>query len=198
MKQLEKPKVGEKIYILKTNFGDIFCRLFENKAKKACENFIKLSESGYYNGIKFHRIIKDFMIQSGDPTATGMGGESIWHTPFEDEFNFDLRHFRGALSMANAGPNTNGSQFFIVQNSNISQEYINLLKSSKNELYSDEIINLYEKNGGAFWLDYKHSVFGQVFSGLDVVDKIASVKCSNDKPLEDVIILEIVSKVFEG
>lgn len=198
MKQLEMPKIGEKIYILKTNLGNICCRLFEDKAKKACENFIKLSESGYYNGIKFHRIIKDFMIQSGDPTSTGMGGESIWNTPFEDEFNFDLRHFRGALSMANAGPNTNGSQFFIVQNSNISKEHINLLKNSKNELYSDEIINLYEKNGGAFWLDYKHSVFGQVFSGFDVVDKIATVKCTNDRPIEDVIILEIVSKVFEG
>lgn len=198
MQQLQLPKIGEKIYIMKTTLGDIYFRLFEDKAKKSCENFIKLSESGYYDNVKFHRVIKDFMIQSGDPTATGMGGESIWKSPFEDEFNFDLRHFRGALSMANAGPNTNGSQFFIVQNSNISKEYINYLKNSKDDLYTDEIIDLYEKNGGAFWLDYKHSVFGQVFKGMDIVDKIASVNCSNDRPIDDIVIIKIISEKFEG
>lgn len=198
MEQLNMPKIGEKIYIMKTNLGDIYFRLFSEIVKKTCENFIKLSESGYYNGVIFHRVIKDFMIQSGDPTATGMGGESIWKKPFEDEFNFELRHFRGALSMANAGPNTNTSQFFIVQNSNISNEYIEYLKTSNDKLYTKEIIDCYSKNGGAFWLDYKHSVFGQVFKGMDVVDNIANIKCSNDRPLKDVVILEIKSSIFEG
>ncbi|MCI5996713.1 MAG: peptidylprolyl isomerase [Peptoniphilaceae bacterium] len=198
MLQLEFPKNGERIYIMKTNMGDIYLRLFEDKAPKSCENFIKLSQQGYYNGVKFHRVIKDFMIQSGDPTATGMGGESIWNEPFEDEFNFDLRHFRGALSMANAGPNTNGSQFFIVQNSKISDDYIEHLKNSKNDMYNDEVIENYGKFGGAFWLDFKHSVFGQVFKGMEIVDKIASVDCSNDRPLNDVIILEILTEEFEG
>ena len=138
------------------------------------------------------------MIQSGDPTATGMGGESIWGESFEDEFNFGLRHFRGALSMANAGPNTNGSQFFIVQNSGISEDYINHLRNGQNEIYTDEIIDAYDENGGAFWLDFKHSVFGQVFKGIEVVDKIANFPCSNDRPLEDIFIEEIREKIYEG
>lgn len=198
MKQLEMPKNGEKVYIMKTNVGEISLRLFNEVAPKACENFITLAKRGYYNGVIFHRVIRDFMIQGGDPTGTGMGGESIWGESFEDEFDGNFRNYRGALSMANAGPNTNGSQFFIVQNSKISDDYVNYLKNSDKKVYPDEVVETYEKNGGAFWLDFKHTVFGQVFKGMEVVDDIANAYCSNDKPVEDIVILSIEEKVFEG
>lgn len=198
MSQLEMPKIGEKIYVMKTNVGEISFRLFNEIAPKACKNFITLSKKGYYNGVIFHRVIRDFMIQGGDPTGTGMGGESIWGEAFEDEFDINFRNYRGALSMANAGPNTNGSQFFIVQNSKISDDYINYLKNSDKKIYPDEVVENYEKNGGAFWLDFKHTVFGQVFKGMEVVDEIANTYCSNDKPLEDIVILSVEEVVFEG
>ncbi|WP_192873143.1 peptidylprolyl isomerase, partial [Streptococcus suis] len=98
--------------------GKLTVKLFPEIAPKTVANFVALSKDGYYDGIIFHRIIKDFMIQGGDPTGTGMGGESIYGTAFEDEFSMEAFNLRGALSMANAGPNTNGSQFFIVQNQN--------------------------------------------------------------------------------
>ena len=102
--------------VMHTNMGDITIRLFPEVAPKTVENFVTLAKKGYYNGLIFHRVIKDFMIQGGDPTGTGAGGESIYGAKFEDECSRELHNFRGALSMANAGPNTNGSQFFIVQN----------------------------------------------------------------------------------
>ncbi|MBR7091565.1 MAG: peptidylprolyl isomerase, partial [Clostridia bacterium] len=112
MNQLDRPLPGETVACLHTNYGDVRVRLFAEKAPKAVENFVTHAKNGYYDGLIFHRVIDGFMIQGGDPTGTGRGGESIWGAPFEDEFNLDLRHFRGALSMANAGPRTNGSQFF--------------------------------------------------------------------------------------
>jgi len=118
--QLKQFGDGEgKTAIMKTTMGDIVISLFPEEAPKTVENFVKHSLDGYYNGIIFHRVIKDFMIQGGDPRGNGTGGESIWGESFEDEFSSQLRNFRGALSMANAGPNTNGSQFFIVQNSDV-------------------------------------------------------------------------------
>ena len=113
--QLEKPADGEEIAVLHTTMGDIRIRLFPDAAPKTVENFKGLIEKGYYDGIVFHRVIDNFMVQGGDPTATGTGGESIWGKPFEDEFNTNLVNLRGALSMANSGVDTNGSQFFIVQ-----------------------------------------------------------------------------------
>ena len=114
-KQTDRPLENEKTAIMHTSMGDISIRLFADKAPKTVENFVTHAKNGYYNGIVFHRVINNFMIQGGDPTATGCGGESIWGRPFEDEFDVDLHNIRGALSMANAGPGTNGSQFFIVQ-----------------------------------------------------------------------------------
>ena len=105
--------------VIKTNRGDMEFVLFPEVAPKAVENFVTHSENGYYNGLIFHRVIQDFMIQGGDPTGTGMGGESVFGKNFEDEFSLDARNYYGALSMANAGPNTNGSQFFIVQAKNV-------------------------------------------------------------------------------
>ena len=113
--QTTLPADGEITATINTTLGAIRVKLFPEEAPKAVENFITHAKNGYYDGIIFHRVIKDFMIQGGDPNGTGMGGESIWGRPFEDEFTPKLHNLRGALSMANAGPCTNGSQFFIVQ-----------------------------------------------------------------------------------
>jgi cyclophilin family peptidyl-prolyl cis-trans isomerase len=138
---------------MQTNHGAIEIELFDADAPKTVENFTKLARDGFYDGVIFHRVIPDFMIQGGDPTGTGSGGPGY---QFEDEFN-DWKIVRGALAMANAGPNTNGSQFFIVT--------------------ADECA----------WLDGKHTVFGRVTGGMDVVDAIEQVdKGANDKPREDV------------
>src|SRR6476646_1284033 len=141
-----------------TNLGDIELELLDEDAPKTVENFRKLSSDGFYDGVIFHRVIKYFMIQGGDPTGTGTGGPGY---EFEDEFN-QHKIVRGALAMANAGPNTNGSQFFIVT------------------------------TDAAPWLDGKHTVFGQVTDGMDVVDKIeASETDHNDRPAQDATIEKV-------
>lgn len=198
LEQLKKPQSGEEYARLKTNHGDILIRLFEEAAPKTVENFKKLIEKNYYDGIIFHRIIKDFMIQGGDPTGTGTGGESAFGTDFEDEFSLEFRNLRGALSMANRGPNTNGSQFFIVQGQNVSDDIISQMKEvGEKGGFPDEIIDAYKNLGGAFWLDGKHTVFGHVFEGMDIVDEIANVKTDfRDKPVDDVVILEAKIEKF--
>jgi peptidyl-prolyl cis-trans isomerase B (cyclophilin B) len=138
---------------LKTNKGSVTFELFDDDAPKTVANFKKLAGEGFYDGVVFHRIIKDFMVQGGDPTGTGSGGPGY---TFEDEFN-DRKVVRGALAMANAGPNTNGSQFFIVT------------------------------TGEAPWLDGKHTVFGTVTEGMEVVDAIeASETDRQDRPVSEV------------
>jgi cyclophilin family peptidyl-prolyl cis-trans isomerase len=140
---------------LHTNHGAIELELFDEDAPKTVENFRKLAADGFYDGVSFHRVIKDFMIQGGDPTGTGAGGPGY---TFEDEFN-DRKVERGALAMANAGPNTNGSQFFIVTTE------------------------------AAPWLDGKHTVFGRVTEGMDAVDSIEGTETdSGDKPVSAVLI----------
>lgn len=174
--------------VLKTNQGQIKIQLFPEQAPMTVENFIRLAQKGYYDGTIFHRVISDFMIQGGDPEGNGTGGESIWGHPFEDELSRELFNIRGALSMANSGPNTNGSQFFIVQNKNMPKRYIKQMEPAG---YPKEIIHAY-KQGGTPWLDGRHTVFGQVITGMDVVDKIAkSKKDKMDKPLEDITIESI-------
>jgi cyclophilin family peptidyl-prolyl cis-trans isomerase len=141
--------------ILHTSEGAIELELYPNEAPKTVENFVKLARDGFYEGVIFHRVIPDFMIQGGDPTGTGMGGPGY---EFEDEFN-EHRVVRGALAMANAGPNTNGSQFFIVTAE------------------------------ATPWLDGKHTVFGQVTAGMDVVDRICEAeRDENDRPASPVAI----------
>ena len=172
-----------------TNHGTIRLKLFPKLAPKAVGNFITHAKTGYYNGVTFHRVIDGFMIQGGDPTGTGAGGESIYGKPFEDEFSPYLFNFRGALSMANAGPNTNGSQFFIVQNNKLNPVFKEQMEKAG---YPQEAIDYYVKYGGTPWLDFRHTVFGHVIEGMDVVDKIAKVPTdAQDKPLEDVVIEKI-------
>ncbi|MCI1904321.1 MAG: peptidylprolyl isomerase [Enterococcaceae bacterium] len=175
--------------VITTNLGDITIQLFPEQAPKTVENFTELAKKGYYNGVIFHRVILDFMIQGGDPTGTGMGGESVYGKTFEDEFSRELFNLYGALSMANAGPNTNGSQFFIVQASETPAQMLEQLKQAG---YPEEIIEAYQENGGTPWLDFRHTVFGQVADGMDTVEKIAKVKTGvQDKPVEDVVIEKV-------
>ncbi|MBR4597523.1 MAG: peptidylprolyl isomerase [Opitutales bacterium] len=141
---------------LKTRHGDIKIKLFSDKAPKTCENFATHIKNGYYDGLIFHRVIRDFMIQGGDPTGTGRGGESIWGKAFADEFSPDLSFDRkGLLAMANAGPNTNGSQFFIT-------------------------------TVETPWLTNHHTIFGEVVEGYDAVEKIERCRTGfMDRPVEE-------------
>jgi len=145
---------------IKTSMGDFVVELYDKHAPRTCKNFLELSRRRYYNGTKMHRIIKDFMIQAGDPTGTGRGGESIYGGKFEDEIAADLKHTgAGILSMANSGPNTNGSQFFITL-------------------------------APTPWLDNKHTIFGRVYSGMQTVKRIGNVQTdATDRPTTDVTIL---------
>ena len=173
---------------IKTNQGDIKLQLFPDQAPKTVKNFVELAKQGYYKGVIFHRVIPDFMIQGGDPTGTGVGGESIYGQAFEDEFSEELFNFKGALSMANAGPNTNGSQFFIVTNENVPADMVGQMKAAG---YPDEVIARYQE-GGTPWLDFHHTVFGQVIEGMDVAQKISQVKRDfRDRPEEDVVIEDV-------
>lgn len=241
--QTEKPANGEEIAVMHTNMGDISIRFFPEAAPKAVENFKTHAKNHYYDNLTFHRVIADFMIQGGDPRGNGSGGESIWEKPFEDEFDQKLLNISGALSMANSGVNTNGSQFFI--------NYQSKDKAPKKEDYAAntdaaireraaesyyqnydyikgqcptlldflklkfaypvydwipaEVWDVYAENGGSIHLDGAwrygggHTVFGQVFEGLDVVEKISKVETDmNDMPVSAVSIKSIEIKAYEG
>ncbi|MCD8510795.1 MAG: peptidylprolyl isomerase [Bacillus sp. (in: Bacteria)] len=184
---------GEEVAaIIHTNMGSIHIKLFPQYAPLAVENFIGLSEEGYYDGVIFHRVIEDFMIQGGDPSGTGTGGESYFGAMFEDEFTTALAHFHGALSMANRGANTNTSQFFIVHAANNLPEGWFEQAAAQGLLFPEETIEKYYEVGGTPHLDFGHTVFGHVIDGMDVVDSIATVETgANDKPVEDVVIESI-------
>lgn len=190
--QLDRPQSGETVAVMHTTLGDISIRLFADMVPRTVKNFVTHAQNGYYDGLIFHRVIKDFMIQGGDPTGTGCGGESIYGEKFEDEFHPELHNIKGALSMANAGPNTNGSQFFIVQASTVPEDMLEQMRGMTDRGFPENTVNAYETLGGTPWLDFRHSVFGQVFDGMDIVDAIANVKTDgSDRPLEDVKIINI-------
>ncbi len=241
--QLDKPAVGDTIAIMHTSMGDISIRFFPEAAPKAVENFTTHAKNGYYNGLSFHRVIEDFMIQGGDPKGNGTGGESIWGVDFEDEFDQKLLNLRGSLAMANSGVNTNGSQFFINQAgpsgtaADVKKTYVDMLATYQNyytqyagmygeqftlqypdvfsfisanngapvdtTLVPDAVWELYAQHGGNFSLDGAwrrgggHTVFGQVYEGMDVVDAIAAVDTdSSDKPTTAVTIQSIEVKTY--
>ena len=161
---------GESIVILQTNQGEIEIKLMPDVAPRACENFIGLVKQGYYDGLIFHRVIRNFMLQGGDPTGTGRGGSSIWSTPiwgkpFQDEVSPDFKFDRqGLLAMANSGPNTNGSQFFIT-------------------------------TVATPWLNMRHTIFGEVISGYEVVQKIENTATdSGNRPLAEQKIIKAYVK----
>ena len=184
--QLNEVNEKNPLVIVHTNQGDFTLELFPEVAPKTVENFVTHAKNGYYDGVIFHRVIEDFMIQGGDPTGTGMGGESIYGRTFEDEFSREAFNLYGTLSMANAGPNTNGSQFFIVTAKQVPAQ---MLKQLKDGGWPEEIVEEYAKVGGTPWLDHRHTVFGRVVEGMDVVLEIEGVKRNGqDRPLEDVVI----------
>ena len=199
--QYAKPNKGDLIANIKIKgYGTITVRFFPEQAPLAVENFVTHAVEGYYDGLSFHRIIADFMIQGGDPEGTGAGGDSIWQNdagkniPFTDEYSKHLIPMRGALCMANAGANTNGSQFFIVQNKAYMISDVMNLRSLG---IDKDLVNYYKENGGACWLYKAHTVFGQVIDGYDVLDKVAGVKTnSQGKPENDVIIESIDFDVY--
>ena len=197
MNQLDRPAAGETVAIMHTNMGDIAIRLFPEKTPKTVENFTTHAKNGYYDGLIFHRVINDFMIQGGDPKGNGRGGESIWGDSFEDEFDLELRNYRGALSMANAGPNTNGSQFFIVQAKEVAPSLLHQMGQLADRGYPAEVTAAYAEVGGTPHLDFRHTVFGQVYDGMDVVDASAAVETDrDDKPQKDVVIESIEIKTL--
>jgi len=191
--QLREPETGDILATMTTNYGVIEMLLFPEIAPKAVENFVTHANAGYYDGHIFFRVMDDFMIQGGDPTGTGTGGQSIWGTAFEDEFGL-LFPYRGALCMANSGPNTNGSQFFIVQTGTVVDGVAQAMTDGG---FPAEMVDAYEKLGGTHWLYGIHTVFGQVQAGMDVVDTIANVPVVNTKPVDDVIIEDIVITIVE-
>ncbi len=198
--QFAEPKEGETVAEISIKeFGSIYVRFFEDDAPKAVENFITHAKDGYYDGLTFHRIIEDFMIQGGDPTGTGSGGESIWGEKFEDEFSDNLQPYRGALCMANSGPNTNGSQFFIVQSTaTYDEKILKQVEDTYRITFNEDAIKNYATVGGTPWLYRMHTVFGQVYDGYDVLDAVVKVEMANEEkgvPKTPVVIEKI--NVFE-
>ena len=190
--QIAPPVAGDTIVTISfKDFGDVKIKMFPKEAPKAVENFTTHAKEGYYDGVLMHRIIDDFMIQGGDPLGDGTGGESIWGEPFENEIVEYLLPIRGSLCMANAGPGTNGSQFFITQ--------CETADTSTVEGLTDLQTEIYEKNGGCPWLISGYTVFGQVYEGMDVVDSIAAVETdpSIDEPREKVVIEHIEVSEYE-
>ncbi|MDR2167965.1 MAG: peptidylprolyl isomerase [Clostridiales bacterium] len=230
--QLAEPAPGDIYAVLHTNHGQIHLRFFPDLAPLAVRNFLTHANNGYFNGLIFHRVIDTFMIQGGDPEGTGMGGESIFGATFGDELSPNLKHIRGALSMANSNNpdlgrfQTNGSQFFIVQNSALpahaagdTQFFLenqdvpfaeifgeglreDLMDATIRDVYPADFMQHYLENGGTPHLDFGHTVFGQVIRGMDIVDAIAAVEVVNPmaqdfRPVEDVILQAVELRIWE-
>lgn len=206
--QFEMPKKGEEIAVITMEDGSVMkLRFFPNEAPKAVYNFKKHAIDGYYNGLTFHRVIADFMIQGGDPKGNGTGGESVWEEPFEDEFSANLLNATGAVSMANSGPNTNGSQFFINNTAadrivwDLYQQYFDFYIQDPDyfaastgvthtldmDKVTQDYKDIYSDKGGSPNLDgyydtgsIGHTVFAQVFEGMDVVEQIMQVEAAQE------------------
>lgn len=197
-KQMAEPNKGDTIAIFHIkDYGDVKVKFFEDVAPKACENFITHAREGYYNGVTFHRVINEFMIQGGDPTATGRGGESIWGKGFEEELSPKALPYKGALCMASAGVGTSslGSQFYIVQ-----ANYNETMESYYNYYGYSNLLSSYRKYSGDLYdlaIYGQYTTFGQVIEGIEIVDKISQVETiqddntKKDKPVQDVVISSI-------
>ncbi len=222
--QTEMPEVGEEIAEITTSMGVIKMRFFPEVAPMAVYNFKKHAIDGYYDGLTFHRVMQDFMVQGGDPNGNGSGGESVWGTAFEDEFAANLLNIRGAVAMANSGPNTNGSQFFINTSTSVpnweNQEtayefytediegfeiYYGTGGTVNMDIVNNDVKNAYANggnihlDGGLNTLEFGHTVFAHVYEGLEIADAISMVDTDESAmPLESVIIESIEIKAYEG
>ena len=194
--QLRTPQLGDTIAEIETSRGVIKMVLYEEQAPLACQNFIALAEKGYYNGVTFHRVVKDFVAQTGDPTGTGRGGESSFGDPFANEYSQKLHHYVGAVGMANPEADENTSQFYFVTGASVSTETIEKMRELG---YSDEVLAGYQTYGGQPGLDFKYTVFGQVYEGLDVLGEINGVKTDgSDRPKKDITINSVTISVYAG
>ncbi|MBQ3031682.1 MAG: peptidylprolyl isomerase [Anaerotignum sp.] len=214
------PAEGEEIAVITTSEGVLKMRFFPEEAPKAVENFKTLAKDGYYDGLTFHRVINDFMVQRGDRDGTGIGGESCWGEDFETEVSERLHFYRGAVAMANKGPDTNGSQFFIVQQKTVMEDALKAIEDAirnneeevgvtltdgnfytLSQLYPEEVMNYYREQGGSAHLEYVfgngYSIFGQVFEGMEAVDAIAAAETDeSDKPVQDITIESITFETY--
>lgn len=194
--QLSKPKNGNTVAQIEVrNYGSVYVRFFRDEAPKAVENFITHAKKGYYNGQTFYKIFKDSIIAGGDPSGTGTGGKSIWGKEFKDEFSPDLQPCHGALCMENAGPDMNGSRFFIVQSDKTyNKKVLEQIENTYDIKFNKTAVKLYATVGGAPWFYRKNTVFGQVYQGFDVLDRIARVDKTNAEqgiPAEKVVIEKV-------
>lgn len=200
--QLQPPKDGDTIVSIETNMGTMKAIVYPEFAPKAVENFITHASEGYYDGVIFHRIIENFMIQGGDPDGTGYGGESIWGEDFDIEVCSELHHLKGALCMARRGDTTvsQSSQFYIVHGDKLDKAMTDQMRGyTAEDGWGAEIADAYDALGGYPGLDFQYTVFGQVYEGLDVIDKIASVETNSaDQPKEQVIINTIKVETYSA
>lgn len=201
----KQPEIGEEIAVIKIkDYGTIKIKLFEDECPKGVENFKRLiSEKNYYNDVIFHRVIKNFVIQAGDPNGNGTGGESIWGDGFEREFNAGLRHFVGAVAYAtNSVDHLNKSQFYIVcQNNGLeyNESYFNMTQDTYGIIFPNNVREKYQEVGGTPYLDGSYEVFGQVFEGLDLVMDISKIETdNNDKPYDDIVIESATIEKYDG
>lgn len=195
------PKEGEDIIVMTIkDYGDVKIKLFPEQAEKGVENFTGLAEKGYYDGLIFHRVINNFMIQGGDPLGNGTGGESMWGEKFDGGTSPDLTHVAGAVAYANSGSTaTNGSQFYIVTGEKYDEASLTELVDYYGISMSDETKKLYTDIGGTPWLDGGYTIFGQVFDGLDIIFDIQGVATGeNDKPEKDVVIEKVSVEKYDG
>lgn len=220
--QAQPPASGEEIAVITTSEGVVKMMFYPEEAPKAVENFKTLAKEGYYDGLLFHRVIEDFMIQTGDPKGDGTGGESCWGEDFETEISEKLHFYRGAVAMANRGPDTNGSQFFIVQQKSVQEDALRSLEDAKvqneeelgmtltdgnyytlSQLYPEAVLDYYREQGGSIHLEAAfggaYTIFGQVIEGMDVVDAIAGTETNEiDKPLSDITIEQITFENYNA
>ncbi len=195
------PQIGDKVIEMNIrDYGTVKIRLFPEYADKGVENFTKLAEDGYYDGLTFHRVIEDFMIQGGDPLGTGSGGKCIWGNSFDGGTDPHLIHAAGAIAYANSGSTaTNGSQFYIVTGTEVTDEDLDYYQNGSGHTYTENAREVYKKAGGTPFLDGNYTVFGQVYEGLDVVFNIQHVDTnSSDKPINDVIMDSVKVTEYNG
>ena len=199
LEQVQRPKKGEEIAIITTNMGEIKMRLFPEIAPKAVENFKTLAKEGFYNEVKFSRVEENFLIQIGE-NKDFPEGKSIFGDFYEDEVDLNYRHITGCVGLAKREENKNSSQFYIIVQDGIDEEYLEVMKELDEEGYPREVIEAYEVFGGVPRLDLQYTIFGQVFYGMDTVIGINQVDVNpiTKEPVDDVIIEKIEIVPYEG